>query len=166
MCIVLSWAQYQSGLAIPILAKPSIEIHYTPGRFIHSIRQFLVEIGRQLRVSPNFAPSLLREHDYPIIQKALDSDAYSTNELTRINCVRMYFGVTFLSEICHPNGTQISNGVLQGIWELEYYTPRRTRPPDTTRYKELESLQSRTPEVYIIKWQDPQAPFGTMDIHS
>ena len=49
-------------------------------------------------------------------------------QLTRINCVRMYLGVKYLSEICTPDGKSISPGVLNRTRDIDKYKTHLTRP--------------------------------------
>ena len=60
---------------------------------------------------------------------ALTSTSNFTDvQLTRINCVRMYLGVTYFSEICTPDGLSISPGILNRTRDQDEYKTTLTRP--------------------------------------
>jgi hypothetical protein len=58
---------------------------------------------------------------------------FTTIQLERINCVRMFLGVMYTSEICTIDGVSIRPGILKGSHETNDYmitltTPKQTKP--------------------------------------
>jgi hypothetical protein len=62
-----------------------------------------------------------------------------TNQMERINCVRMYLGVMYISEICNEEGTAIREGYEDGTNRQETYNITLTIPkqkkPNTSSWK-------------------------------
>ena len=64
------------------------------------------------------------------------------NQKEKINCVRMYLGVNYVSEICTTDGTSFVPGVLEGDkCQLNYQTtltkPNQERPGEYSWIYEL-----------------------------
>ena len=109
--IVLLWSQYQSGVSFPILSRPTIDLSYIQGRFITQIRQYLTVIHGRIDLDVTFTPKALRQYDRALMQSAIESQAFTNQQLERINCVRMYLGITYLSEISTIEGTKIAPSI-------------------------------------------------------
>ena len=56
---------------------------------------------------------------------------FTSNQLKRINAVREYFDVLYLSEICEPNGTKLAHGFSYGNARDEWYTRFQPGPKQT-----------------------------------
>ena len=71
------------------------------------------------------------------MQKALDL-SYSLHQMRRINAVRLYYKVTFVSELCNLKGNQIRQEIFQTT-ELTHYTPKPNAlhqpEPDSKSFK-------------------------------
>jgi hypothetical protein len=64
---------------------------------------------------------------------------FTTNQMERINCVRMYLGVMYMSEICNEDGTAIREGYENGTNKQKTYritlTIPRQKKPNTASWK-------------------------------
>lgn len=107
--ITLAWSQYHSGVPYSILSKPNKQLNYIPDRFIKHLRRHLATIGGSITIELHYTHQPLQANDKSIMHQAIDNYDFTDNELERINCVRMYLGVTFLSEISNIQGTTINN---------------------------------------------------------
>ena len=77
---------------------------YVDGRYFHSVMHYLNEIGGTISHVPTYTLTAVREDNQSLMEVALHSRYFNTYQLKRINCVCMYLGNTYLSEICHPKG--------------------------------------------------------------
>ena len=107
--IVLAWSQYQAGVSYPILHQPDTELPYMQGRFIPALRRYLSDIGGSIAIHPTYAPAPLRRNDRSIMEYAMSLSKYTDHQLKKLNSVRMFLGITFLSEITNLRGTHIMN---------------------------------------------------------
>ena len=73
---------------------------------------YLNEIGCTISHIPAYTLPALREDDQSLMEAALRSELFNTNQMKRINCVCMYLGSAYLSEICQPKGKTISREIL------------------------------------------------------
>ena len=55
----------------------------------------------------------LRENDVCLMNVAIEMDL-TPNQLNRLNCVRKWFNVKYLSKLCNEEGTMIRPGILNG----------------------------------------------------
>ena len=110
--IVLLWSQYQSGVSFPILSQPTIDLSYIQGRFINQIRQYLSVIQGRIDLDITYTPTALRRYDRALMQTAIESQTFTNQQLERINCVRMYLGITYLSEISTIDGSKIAPSII------------------------------------------------------
>jgi len=104
--IVFAWSQFQAGVSYPILAHPEKDLSYIDGRFINQIRHYLTLIQGKITLLDSYTPSPLRKHDKSIMDIATTLD-FTTPKLQKINCVRMFLNVTYISEISTLDGTKI-----------------------------------------------------------
>ena len=72
-------------------------------------------------------PTAITPQRYSLMEMAL-ACPLTDIQLTWINCVRMYLGVTYLSEICTPDGLSISPGILNRTRDIDKYKTKLTRP--------------------------------------
>ena len=112
MRIILAWSQFQIGLPFTILSQPYTDISYVDGRYFHFVMHYLNEIGGTITHTPAYTLPALRENNRSLMEAALQSSLFNTNQLRQINCVCMYLGSTYLSELCHPKGKTISRDIL------------------------------------------------------
>ena len=122
MRIVLAWTQFQTGLPFPILSWPSTDISYVNGRYFHFVMHHLKEIGGTITHIPAYILPALRDHDRSLMETAIQSGIFNTNQLKQINCVRIYLGSTYLSKVCRPKGKTISREILHQQPSKHYQT--------------------------------------------
>ena len=76
---------------------------------IPAIRNFLVSIDAKIHLDNTMPRPPLRKYDICIMDEALRY--YSTkSDLEKINSVREYFNVHFISEMSEPNGIKLAKG--------------------------------------------------------
>ena len=75
---------------------------------------FLCFINAELHVDMLRVPKALREQDHTLMESFLAIQHYTWNKLYRLNLFRRYSRLEFLSEICNPEGDNISPEVWQG----------------------------------------------------
>lgn len=56
---------------------------------------------------------------------------FTSNQHKRINAVREYFDVLYLSEICEPNGIKLARGFYYGNAGYKWYTRFQPGPKQT-----------------------------------
>ena len=115
----MAWTQYQSGVSYPILKRTDMNLPHIQGRCIPDIRQYLCDIGGSYVQRP------LRQNDTSLMEMALVCPLTDI-QLTQMNCVRMYLGVMYLSEICTLDGKSISPGVLNRTRDIDEYKTNLT----------------------------------------
>ncbi|MGB0425122.1 MAG: hypothetical protein ACPGED_12395, partial [Flavobacteriales bacterium] len=135
--MTLEWSQFQAGLTQPILEHPKLPIGYVQGVAAQAVRQYLSEIEGIIKVDYEYTPKELRIGDTSLMQKALDL-SYTLHQMRRINAVRLYYKVTFVSELCNLKGNQIRQEIFQTT-ELTHYTPKPNAlhqpEPDSKSFK-------------------------------
>ena len=107
----VAWTQYQAVTSYLIFTKIDTNIDYVNGCFCPSICQFLKEIQGQVWLDPTYIQPQLRKNDKAIMDDDKSLSVFTETKRQRINNVRMYLGVTWLSEICTIDGTSLVNGI-------------------------------------------------------
>ena len=102
-------AQFNAGVSFSLFEKPHIKIPHLRGTVVKSIRDYLSSIDAKIHLDDPMIRSPLRTNDIAIMDVAIGMQ-FTPNQLKRINAVREYFDVLYLSEICEPNGTKIARG--------------------------------------------------------
>ena len=110
--IVVAWSQYQAGVSYPLLLKPATNLPHVQGRLIHKIREYLTAIGGTIDISPTFTPEPLRKRDKALMEHALALNIYTAHQIRKINTVRMFLGVFYLSELTTITGTHIAQHAI------------------------------------------------------
>ena len=111
--ICYAWSASNAGVSFPIFERPEIKIPHMRGTVIPAIRNFLASIDAKIHLANTMLRPPLRKHDIYIMDEALKY--YSTkSDLEKINAVREYFNVYFLSEMSEPNGIKLAKGFLYG----------------------------------------------------
>ena len=108
--IVYAWTQYQAGVSYPLLEKTNTDLEYVQGRFVLETRAYLEEIDATIHLDVNYVQRSLRVNDVAIMEHANNFD-FTLIQMKRINCVRMYLGVTYISEISTICGNYLVNGI-------------------------------------------------------
>ena len=126
--ITLAWTQYQSGMPFPILTQPWTPIHYVSGRFYRFLMTYLDDINGSIQYTPSYTQPKLRANDRAIMEVALELGIFTVTQLQRINCVRMYLGFTYISEICNTTGSCIHSSILSWTKDAGPYHTTLSRP--------------------------------------
>ena len=134
--IVYAWTSYQAGVSFPLLERPEVELDYVQGRAIPAMRQYLSSIDGTITLNNKYIQPKLRKNDQCIMERVSTMN-FTKNQRERINCVRMYIGIMYLSEICNVAGDQIRPRIDSGNHDQTYYTstlkqPKQQRPNDSS----------------------------------
>ena len=70
----------------------------------------------------------LRKHDICLMDVPLSKNKFTKIQLQRINAVREYFNVQYISEICEINGTHLAKGILYDYKAEQSYFRRNKAP--------------------------------------
>ena len=124
--ITVAHTQYYSGISKPLFSNPDIKIPYIPESFITTVRAYLKTINSKIYLDNPYIQLPLRENDTAIMDIALEMD-YTPMQLKCVNCVRIYLGVFYVSEISTPEGDEIDLAILQFKKHHDYRTTM-TRP--------------------------------------
>ena len=130
--IVYAWSAYQSGVTYPLLEHPGRNLEHMNGKVIPGLRKYLDEIDGQISLHTNYIRKQLRTNDKSIMERVVELD-FTQNQKERINCVRMYLGVMYLSEICNTAGDRLQTGIEENKHDKEVYTvtlhaPKQKQP--------------------------------------
>jgi hypothetical protein len=125
--IVFAWTTYQAGITIPILEQTEINIDYIDGRVIPAMRKYLNEIGGSITLDNTMIRPKLRQNDESIMERAI-SMKLTQIQKRRINAVRMYLGIMYLSEICNTEGDSLISGIEDNTHDKDYYYTHLQKP--------------------------------------
>lgn len=124
--IAIKWCQLLAGIQEPILHQVHIPLpHLYPMKWIPSIRTFLASINATLEIEHTHSIMLQRQGDLFLIDYFLQQTS-SSSILQQLNACWLYLNVTLLSEICNPNGSDISH--------LSYAGQQRLSNPSSIIY--------------------------------
>jgi hypothetical protein len=114
--ISLAWWQLVSGLSTPLLEDPTVPFPYDTPHLLSAHRAFLANIGGSLHVVDllDTQPTPLRQADICIMDVVARMPAYKPAAQAAFNRVRIYFGVTYLSEIVTAEGSSIARDAWEG----------------------------------------------------
>ncbi|OEU15138.1 hypothetical protein FRACYDRAFT_239817 [Fragilariopsis cylindrus CCMP1102] len=140
--IVYAWTAFQAGVTFPLLETTDVELDYVKGNVMPATRKYLEEIGGKIHINNKYIRPKLRIEDACIMERAIDM-SFTTNQMERINCVRMYLGVMYMSEICNEEGTAIREGYKDGTYDQETYRVTLTRPKQNKPNKASWKLWSK-----------------------
>ena len=129
--IVYAWTSYQAGITTPLLEQTETNIAYIDGKVIPAMRKYLYEIGGSIVLNNTMIRPKLRLHDESIMERAIRMDL-TLIQMRRINSVRMYLGIMYLSEICNIEGDSLVLGIDNNSHNQEYYTTRLQKPKQNT----------------------------------
>ena len=89
--IALMRNQHVAGIGSPILEEVDVPLPHLEAEtvFFPKFRQFLKTIGAKLFVTNPGVKPLQREQDSCIMDAVIASDLFSTNQLSRTNCMRL-----------------------------------------------------------------------------
>jgi hypothetical protein len=108
--ITLSWWQLQAGVSWPLLQYPQRKLLFTPNTWLTSLRDFLGSLDGALTVTEATAavPSHTRRDDRYIMEAILDLPSTTATEQRAFNRVRLFLGVTLLSELTSADGKHLT----------------------------------------------------------
>ena len=97
------------------------------GTVVPAIRSYLAKIGGTITLDCPFIRPKLRVNDVCIMDLAISMNL-TDNQRNRINAVREWYNVMYLSEITNERGTAIMDGILTGSKQLTKYRRRSDGP--------------------------------------
>jgi hypothetical protein len=115
--IALSWMQLQAGISWDPLRFPHRPLPHIPVTWLTSVRDFLRTIDGSLTIaveSTETVPSPARILDRYIMEAILDLPKVSAKDLQACNRVRLFLGVTLLSEITTADGAFLATDAWRG----------------------------------------------------
>jgi hypothetical protein len=125
--IVYAWTAYQAGVSYPLLEHPERPLEYISGRVIPGMRKYLDEIDGKIKFHNTYIRPKLRVDDKSIMERANEME-FTQNQRERINCVRMYLGVMYLSKICNTAGDALRKGIEDNKHDKKVYTVTINKP--------------------------------------
>ena len=127
--IAMAWTQYSAGVLYPIFSNTTTDLSYIKGRTVLETRSFLNKVNGIIHLVNTYVQFLARRHDV-LIMDSVNTQMIrkvTTNQKEKINCVRMYLGVQFTSEICTIHGDSFIPGLLEGArYRLNYKPPSQS----------------------------------------
>jgi hypothetical protein len=106
------------------------------------MRKYLHEIGGSITLHNTMIRPKLQQHDQSIMERAIKMDLTLIQQ-RRINSVRMYLGIMYISEICNIDGDSLVTGIDDNTHNQEYYTTRLQKPKQKKPNKRSWSLWKR-----------------------
>ena len=138
--IVYAWTQSNAGVSFSLFESPDTKLPYLRGRVIPAIRSFLCDIGATIVLDNTFVQPKLRINDICIMDVAIKM-CFTKNQLERLNAVREWYNVMWISELCTQDGLSLRQGVKFGYENKGTYTRRSSGPkqnrPNTYSWKFL-----------------------------
>ena len=114
MLISLRHLQVEAGVSYDLLATPKTELVYLTDCWILGLRKFCAEYHISLRVRRNRVPSVSREGDSMLMEHAITL-GLRKQELIDLNLVRIFLGVSTVSDIATADGVKIHPFIWKGI---------------------------------------------------
>ena len=109
------------------MVKTNTNLSYVKGQTTVATRQYLDEVRAKIRLDITYVQHHLRKFDVAIMEQA-QTMALTTIQMERINCVRMYLGVEYISEICNTSGDGFVVGIMTGQTRNLEYKTTTTKP--------------------------------------
>ena len=105
--VALAWTQYCAGVLYPILLRTKQNLSYVNSRKILETRRYLHKCHGIIHLDTTYVQHQRREKNIAIMHLVNTQTTYKVtiNQKEKINCVRMYLGVTWVSEICTTDGS-------------------------------------------------------------
>jgi hypothetical protein len=141
--IVYAWCQYQAGVSFPLLENPAEPITYLQGKVISLLREYLTKIDGKLTLDRTYIRKKLQTNDSAIMD-IVRKLGFTAVQEHRINCVRLFLGVMYLSEICSIDGTNLRYGISTGDNNHEEYIV-------TLKKTILQAITSITSDGTVLK---------------
>lgn len=105
--IAISWSQWQSGLSQSILKDTKTPLPHLSSRWLNSLRTFLQHISGSLSLLQPMITPPERSSDIYIMEYAIRSNNFDSNELKIINYCRQYLHITTVSELFDAAGKKL-----------------------------------------------------------
>ena len=138
--IVYAWTQSNAGVSFSVFESPDTKIPYLRGRVIPAIRSFLCDIGATIVLDNTFVQPKLRTNDICIMDVAIKM-CFTKNQLERLNAVREWYNVMWISELCTQDGLSLRQGVKFGYEKSgNLYTKIKRAQTKQTKHLQLEIL--------------------------
>ena len=130
--ILYAWNVLSAGVSFPLLEKPKIKLPYVKGSIFSAICAFLADIGGKIYLDNTMIHLALRENNMCLMGMTRELDL-TDNQLKRLNCVCLWYNVTYLSKICDKEGKNIRLGIEDGIHDPKKYVrcnkgPQKKKP--------------------------------------
>jgi len=162
----MAWTQYQAGFSYAILEHPKKELPYVQGRYIPAVRKCLQDIDGTIELENKHVQQKLRENDTNITETVMERLNLTTVQLTRLNCVRMYLGVTYLSEMCTVDGQYIADGVLKRERDAGEHVTTLTRPHQQKPNTRSWTIWNRLISTYRLgRWNEHHSSAGEWETY-
>ncbi len=121
MIISLRTLQIEAGVSFDLLRHPHIHVPHVSECWIIQLRRFCADWNVASQVKANRLPTGCREYDHFLMDRALTL-RFTKRELTDVNLVRIYLGVTTLSDIASAIGSHIH----RLIWHMQPLEDRKS----------------------------------------
>jgi hypothetical protein len=114
--IALAWWQLRLGTSTPLLEDPTFPTPYDTPHLLSAHRTFLASVGGSLHIADfmKTQPAPLRSVDVCLMDAVAPDAAYKPAAKAAFNRVRLYLGVTYLSEIATADGQSIARDAWNG----------------------------------------------------
>lgn len=122
MLISLRNLQTEAGVSFDLLHHPQTELPYLTPCWMTDLRSFCAQTTVSIRIKSNRVPLASRSHDQFLMEIALTL-GMTKRELTDLNLVRTYLGVTTISDIASALGSHI----LPCVWFAQPISDRKSR---------------------------------------
>ena len=113
---------------------------------------YLDDINGSTNHTPSYTEPKLCYNNQAIMEISLESDNFTLNQLRRVNCVQMYLGFTYLSELCNLNSRSIHTSILSWPRNAGPYRTSLSRPnqpnPNTWSWLLWEHI------LQLVTWSD------------
>jgi hypothetical protein len=104
-----------SGRRIVPFTRASSRIHHILTRkVIPSLQEYLKKIDGKLTLDKTYIRNKKLRNNNIAIMDVVRKLGFTAIQERRINCVRLYIGVMYFSEICSIDGTKIQQGMTIG----------------------------------------------------
>ena len=118
--ICYAWSQANACVSFSLLSNPEIEVSHLRGTVVSAIWSYLAIIDGKITLDCSYIRPKLRVNDVCIMDLAIRMD-FTDNQRNRINAVREWYNVMYLSEITNKSGKTIMDGVLFVLNTLQKY---------------------------------------------
>ncbi len=121
MLISLHHLQTEAGVSFDLLQHPTSALSYLTDCWMTDLRSFCAQTTVSLRIKSNRVPIASRTHDQFLMEIALTL-GLTNGEIRDLNLVRIYMGVTTISDIASALGHHI----LPCVWSAQPISDRKS----------------------------------------